>query len=135
MVIAKQQARVNERKYQADLYDRRLRIYEEVRKVMGVATRQGDVPLDDFLRFQMAVSEADFLFGDDVVSYLKTFRERCVDLGRWNDEFRTPVSARPSDFDLKKVVDEKYKALRWVTGQYDPAKALFRKYLQLAGER
>lgn len=129
---AQQQTRVNERKYDADLYDRRLRIYEETRRVMGVALRQGDVPLEDFLRFQVNIADADFLFGDDVVSYLNVFRQRCVDLGMWNDEFRTPAESRPPDFDLQKVIKEKYAASRWIIEQHEPAKALFRKYLHLA---
>jgi hypothetical protein len=129
---ARQQAHVNQRKYAADLYDRRLRIYEELRRVMGVAIRQGDVPLEDFLRFQVGISDADFLFGEDVISYLETFRQRCVDLGRWNDEFRTPVISRPPDFDLQKIINEKYAALRWIADQHEPAKSIFKRYLHLA---
>jgi uncharacterized ubiquitin-like protein YukD len=130
-VIAWQQMKVNQRKYDADLYDRRLRVYEEVRKLLSIATREGDVSTRDVLLFRVAVSEADFLFGSDVSIYIEQLYKRAIDLGRWSDEMRTPKEARPADYDHKKVVDEKYNALRWLAAQYEPAKNLFGEYLAI----
>ncbi|MFN4017453.1 MAG: hypothetical protein ACK4JB_19090 [Reyranella sp.] len=129
---ARQQAKVNERKVEADLYDRRLKIYEEVRRVLGVAMRKGDVPVEDFLQFSAGIADADFLFGDDVVEYLKALRERCNNLGLWNDLLRVPPESRGPDHDHQKIVKDKYDTARWIVAQHEPAKQLFKKYMHLA---
>lgn len=130
--IAREQGRVNERKVEVDLYDRRLKVYEEVRRVLGVAMRKGDVPVEDFVQFSAGIADADFLFGDDVVEYLQVLRERCNKLGLWNDLVRVPPESRGPDHDHQKIVKDKYDAARWIVAQHEPAKVLFKRYMHLA---
>lgn len=130
--IAYQQMRIAHRKLQTDQYERRLRVYEEIRKLLSIATAKGDLPFEDLLRFRTAVSEADFLFGPEVMSYIEELYKHGCDLGMWNDMFRTPAQARGEDYDHRKVVESKYKELRWVTAQYEPARQLFKKYLNIS---
>jgi len=131
-VIAWQQMKINHRKLQADQYDRRLRIYEEVRKILSLAMRDGDLSTEALLQFRTSVSEADFLFGPEVMKYIEEIYSRGLNLWRWNEEYRTPKDARAPDYDHKKVVSEKYKELRWLVGQFEPAKQMFKKYLDIS---
>lgn len=130
--IARQQAKVNERKVEVDLYDRRLKVYEEVRRVLGVAMRKSDVPVEDFLQFSAGIADADFLFGDDVVEYLKVLRERCNRLGMWNDLIRIPPESRGDDHDQQKYIKDKHDTAKWIVAQHEPAKTLFKNYMHLA---
>jgi hypothetical protein len=130
--IAYQQMRIAHRKLQTDQYERRLRIYEEIRKLLSIATAKGDLRFEDLLRFRTAVSEADFLFGPEVMKYIDELYKRGCDLGMWNEMYRTPVEARAEDYNHHKVVESKYRELRWLTAQYEPARNVFKKYLDIS---
>lgn len=132
VTIAHQQMRIAHRKLQTEQYDRRLRVYEEVRKLLSIAMAKGDLPFQDLLRFRTSVSEADFLFGPEVMAFIDELYKRGVQLGYWNDEFRTPPEARGLDYNHKKVVSEKYKELRWIVDQFEPARKVFKKYLDIS---
>jgi|SRR5882672_5537469 len=52
--IAWQQWRTNKQKLLLERYDRRLRVYEEVRKILSVILRDAKASYDDLLRFRTA---------------------------------------------------------------------------------
>jgi uncharacterized ubiquitin-like protein YukD len=130
--IAGQQARVNERKYEADLYERRLRIYEEVKRLLSIVTRDANISMQDLLKFRIATSEADFLFGSDVTTYIDNLHKHAVDLAMWNSMFRDSTQEQPPDYDHKTVVERKHRELKWITSQYEPSKEMFKKYLRVS---
>lgn len=68
--IAWQQWKTNRQKLILDRYDRRLRVYEEVRKILSIIFRDDKASYDDLLKFRTAVSEADFLFGSEIPKYI-----------------------------------------------------------------
>lgn len=61
--IAWEQMKINRQKLVLDRYDRRLRIYEEVKRLLSIVMRDGKIAMEDLLKFRVATSEADFLFG------------------------------------------------------------------------
>ena len=130
--IAWQQWRINQRKLVMDRYDRRLRVYEEVKKILSIAMREADVNAEDLLRFRASVSEADFLFGPEIPSYLDEIYQRGLVLRRRNQEYRDYTQEQPEGYDHKKVVEEKYQALKWLADQFEQAKEKFRKYLDIS---
>lgn len=130
--IAYQQYKMNQLKVRLDRYDRRLKVYEEVRRVLSVIMRDADVSLDELLKFRIATSEADFLFGKEIPEYLDELYKRGVNLRRWNDEYRDYTQVKPEGYDHQKVVGEKHKELQWLVAQFDPAKAKFKPYLDVS---
>ena len=68
--IAWQQWKTNKKKLFLDLYDRRLKIYEELRQILSIILRDARASYDDLMKFRRAVSEADFLFGSEITSYI-----------------------------------------------------------------
>jgi len=68
--IAWQQWQTNQQKLNLDRYDRRLRIYEEVVKILSIIMRDAKVSDEALLKFRIATSEADFLFGADIPAYI-----------------------------------------------------------------
>lgn len=131
--IAWQQLKTNQQRLKLERYDRRLRVYEEVRKILSIIVRDAKVSLDDLFKFHTSVSEADFLFGPEIPEYIDEIFKRGVSLRRWNKEYRDFKQEVPEGYDHKKVVDEMHKELTWLTEQFEPAKQKFRKYLNLSG--
>lgn len=130
--IAWQQAWTNRQKLVLDQYDRRLRIYEEVRKILSIIVRDAGATTEDLLKFRTSVSEADFLFGSEIMTYIEEIYSRGLKLWQWNQEYRDSTQQQPPGYDHKKVVEEKYKELRWLAEQFNPAKERFKKYLDVS---
>jgi hypothetical protein len=130
--IAWQQWQTNRQKLKLDRYDRRLRVYEEVRKILSIIVRDAKASTQDLLQFRTSVSEADFLFGPEVVDYIDQIYKSGLNLGRWTQEYRDYTQAKPAGYDHAKVVEEMHRELEWLAAQFEPAKQLFRKYLNVA---
>lgn len=130
--IAWQQWNTNKMKLNLERYDRRLRVYEEVKKILSVIFRDADASLEDLLNFRTSVSEADFLFGPEIPKYIDEVYKRGVSLRRWNMEYRDSSEEKPKGYDHQKVVDEMHKELTWLTEQFEPAQNLFKPYLDIS---
>jgi hypothetical protein len=130
--VAWQQWKTNQQKLILDRYDRRLRIYEEVRKILSIIARDAKASIDDLLKFRTSVSEADFLFGPEIPAYIDEIYRRGLNLGRWTEEYRDYTQEKPEGYDHQKVVSEKHKELTWLVEQFEPAKDKFRPYLDIS---
>lgn len=131
--IAYQQFKTNRQKLKLEHYDRRLRIYEEVRKILSIIVRDAKANTQDLLKFRTSVSEADFLFGPEIPTYIDEIYTHGLNLWRCNQEYRDYTQGTaPEGYDLNKIVDEKHKELLWLTDQFEPAKRKFKKYLDLS---
>jgi len=130
--IAWQQWKTNQQKLVLDRYDRRLRVYEEVRKILGIILREGKASYEELLRFWGAVSEADFLFGPEITDYISEIYKRGVNLQFWTEQYRDYTQEKPDGYDHQKVVDSKHAEFEWFSKQYEPAKHKFRKYLDIS---
>jgi uncharacterized ubiquitin-like protein YukD len=119
--IAWEQTKINRQKLVLDRYDRRLRIYEEVKRLLSIVTRDADIAMEDLLKFRVATTEADFLFGSDVTAYIDGLYKHAVDLAMWNSMYRDSTQQRPPDYDHKTVVEGKHRELKWITSQYEPS--------------
>lgn len=130
--IAWQQWKTNQQKINLERYDRRLRVYEEVTKILSIILRDANATMEDLLRFRTSVSEADFLFGPEIPKYIDEIYKRGLNLGRWNAEYRDYTQKIPEGYDHNKVVAEKHKELKWLSEQFEPAKEKFKKYLNIS---
>lgn len=130
--IAWQQWRTNQQKLNLERYDRRLHVYEEVRKILSIISRDADVDYPDLIEFRTSVSEADFLFGPEISKYLDEIFERGLKLRRWNKQYRDSTQEKPEGYDHQKVVNGMDEELTWLTEQFGPAKEKFRKYLDIS---
>jgi hypothetical protein len=130
--IAWQQWKTNRQKLNLERYDRRLRVYDEVRKILSIIVRDANASFEDLLKFRTSVSEADFLFGPEIPVYLDEIYKRGLNLHSWNKQYRDCTQDKPEGYDHEKVVDEMHKELIWLTNQFEPAKEKFRKYLDIS---
>lgn len=130
--IAWQQWKTNQQKLNLERYDRRLVVYEEVMKILSIIVRDADAEYEDLLKFRTSVSEADFLFGEEIPVYIDEIYKRGINLHRWNKEYRDDSQEIPESYDHKKVCDEMHKELVWLSEQFGPAKEKFKKYLDIS---
>jgi hypothetical protein len=66
-VVQYAQWRTANQKVVIDLYDRRLKVYEQLGKAIGPVVREGEVSEAAFNEFMIGQADATFLFGDDVL--------------------------------------------------------------------
>lgn len=130
--IAWQQWKTNQQKLILDRYDRRLKVYEEVRQILSVILRDGKASFDDLMKFRRAVSEADFLFGSEIPAYIDEIYQRGVKLQYWYGEYRDYTQTKPDGYDHQKVSDGMHAELSWLMEQLEPAKQKFKKYLDIS---
>jgi len=130
--IAWQQWKTNKQKLILDRYDRRLRVYEEVRKILSIILRDANVSFEDLLKFRTSVSEADFLFGIEITEYIDEIYKRGIQLNYWTGEYRDYTQERPEGYDHKAIVDNMHAELKWLASQFEPAKQKFKKYLDIS---
>jgi hypothetical protein len=130
--IAWQQWKTNQNKLNLDRYERRLHVYQEVIRFISIGIRDADYDNNELLTFRSKVSEADFLFGEEVPKYIDELQKRAVNLHRWNKEYRDYSQPKPEGYNHEKVVDEMHKELLWVSSQLEPARNIFKKYLNVS---
>ena len=130
--IAWQQWQTNRQKLNLERYDRRLHVYEEAIKILSIIIRDAKASTEDLLKFRTSVSEADFLFGPEIPEYIDQIYKRGLKLLCWNEEYRDYTQEKPEGYDHNKVVEEMRKELTWLSEQFEPAKKIFRKYLDIS---
>lgn len=130
--IAWQQWKTNRDKLNFDRYERRLKVYEEVVRFISIGIREANYENDELMNFKPKVSEADFLFGDEVFKYINELQERAVNLSYWNKEYRDYSQPKPENYDHKKIVEGKHKEILWISSQDESARKLFKKYLDVS---
>jgi hypothetical protein len=130
--IAWHQWKTNRQKLVMDRYERRLRVYEEVQRILRITLRDFKPGIEDLLKFQTSVSEADFLFGSEIRDYIDEIYRRGLNLQRCNQEYRDFTQQAPPGYDHKKVCDEMNKESTWFTEQFGPAKEIFKRYLDIS---
>lgn len=79
--VAITQRRIQEKQMQQDLFDKYFAIYTKVAEfVLCVLRADGKFEMRDFRRFLFAVEEAEFLFGQEVNTYMQEIREKAKHL-------------------------------------------------------
>ena len=126
--VAWQQWRNTQSKLALDLYDRRIHVYEQVRRILSIIMRDAHATYDDLLAFRSATSQADFLFGPEIPRYLDEIYERAVKLEYWTKEYRDYAQPRPEGYDHDRVVAGKHAELEWLSKQFEPALEKFKRY-------
>jgi hypothetical protein len=119
------QWRTANQKVVIDLYDRRLKVYQQLEKAIGPVLREGEVSAAAFKEFMIGQADATFLFGEDVQEYLKSLRKCFAALLGMTKEF---IDNSP---ERAKLVETKSKYLLEIVTFYDTAPRLFAPYMKL----
>ena len=125
--IAFRQWQIARNKLKLDLYDKRMVVYEVVRKTLGIATGHGKLTQDDEIAYLSGVRTAQWLFGPEVSKYLQeTLWHKIVDLGLHNT-----MSSGPAGDERARHIHARAETFRWLADQYKEFDKLCSPYLQL----
>jgi len=132
--IAWQQWKGNQLKLKMERYDRRLRIYQEVVKMLRTCAN-GD--LREFaliVDFGAATAEGDFLFGPEIRQYIDDITSRAANLRQAKVQYKDYTQPVPAGYDHEKIVNEMSAQVSWFTEQLVGfvAKNKFGQYLNIS---
>jgi len=129
--IAYQQWRTNRDRLALDKYDRRMKIFDEVKKLVTIVNCAPEVSIDDLQLFRAATAEADFLFDKDVQAYRDELYRRGLNLWQANQERNDDTG----NHDKGEVVRQCDEEVKWFNDQATGAVEVFRPYLDVSGGR
>jgi hypothetical protein len=124
-VVQYAQWRTANQKVVIDLYDRRLKVYQQLEKAVGPVLREGEVSGAAFKEFMIGQADATFLFGEDVQEYLKSLRKCFAQLMSITNEV---IEKSP---DYAQLRDIKSKHIAEIIAFYDTAPRIFAPYMKL----
>lgn len=125
--IAWQQMKINQRKLELDLFDRRMKIYEEIIIFLNSITQNDRIIMSDLIKFQNATSHADFLFQPEISEYIKEICDHSFEFQRWVKKDSQPqINAADQD----EIINGKQKEFDWLIEQYEHAKIKFFPYFK-----
>jgi hypothetical protein len=125
LVVQYMQWRTANQKVVVDLYERRLKVYEQLSKAIGPVLREGEVNGEALRDFMVGEADAKFLFGEEVIAYLENLRRSFA----WMSSFSNKVIDQASN--RGDLIDIKYKHLREITAFYEVAPDIFAPYMKL----
>ena len=131
VLLAWQQWRVADDKLRLDLFDRRYKVYDATRKFLAVILREASFTDSQLLEFYAGTSDAEFLFGADVVNYLDQIRHRAIDM-RTAQQLFEPL---PVGVERSRHVQTAHDNLLWLNDQITAMTKTFTPYLGFANVR
>jgi hypothetical protein len=130
--IAIRQWLTNRQRVKLDIFDRRFRVFLEVRKVLSSVIPEGSASNERFLRFRTGVAQSYFIFGPEIETYLDEIYSHGIKLAYADGQRRSPKEQRAEDHDSMKFSKEVHTHLTWLMGQLPVAKEKFKKYLDVS---
>jgi hypothetical protein len=131
VVIAWQQWRIADNKLRLDLFDRRYKVYDATRKFLAVIMREATFADSQLFEFYAGTSDAEFLFGADVVDYLGQIRKRALHM-RTAQQLFEPL---PVGDERSRHVLAAHDDLSWLSDQITAMTEVFTPYLGFANVR
>lgn len=132
--IAYQQWQGNKLKLKMERYERRLRVYQEVVKMLKQCTNGDLREFAAIVDFGAATAETDFLFGSEIRQYLDEISTRAAKLRSANAQYKEFVQPHPPGYDHNQIVTEMGTQTAWFVDQLvnSVAKNKFGKYLNIS---
>ncbi len=130
--IAWQQWKTNQRKFNLDRYDRRLKVYQETLKFIQMVCREAKVSIPDLFNFYAATAEADFLFTPEIREYLDEIFSRANKLNTANTLYRDYTMPPLDGYNHKEVCDSMHEQTTWFLDQPKSALEKFKVFLNVS---
>ncbi|MBB4768630.1 MULTISPECIES: hypothetical protein [Xanthomonas] len=127
--ISFQQYRIAEAKLKLDLYDRRMAVYEGFRELLEVVTLDSIVAVN-LAKFRACIGHAEFLFGVDVIKFLRTVEEKYKRLLKLSGKMRS-IKAGTSQESLQDVERQFDEQLDEFLEMDQTGFAVFQRYLSM----
>jgi len=131
-LIAYRQWRNDALRIKLDLFERRHAIYKALMSFLETVFREGQPELEELRRFYRDTSDAYFLCGSTVASYLQQVYKRSVSLRHFEKAAYAARDAGNPD-EASRLYDKAGTELKWLNEQLEAAKDVFADVLLLHG--
>ena len=118
-------------KLRLDLFDRRYKVYDATRKFLAGILRDGKFTNSELFEFYAGTSDAEFLFGADVVEHLAQIRKRALHM----QTAQTLYEPMPVGDERSLHVKAAHDDVLWLTDQITAITKTFAPYLGFANVR
>jgi hypothetical protein len=128
--VAFQQWLTNRRRLKLELFDRRYAVYRATKDAILEVVHKADISDDSCNTYIAATGDSEFLFGQDVVNYLKELWSNMIEVSTFHRLYEQgEIQRKPEEERLKAIADN-HEHLKWFTAQLTGAKDVFSAYLQ-----
>jgi len=118
-------------KLRLDLFDRRYKVYDATRKFLAGILRDSKFTNSELFEFYAGTSDAEFLFGAEVVEHLAQIRKRALHM----QTAQTLYEPMPVGDERSLHVNAAHDDLLWLTDQITAITKTFVPYLGFANVR
>ncbi|EMS96970.1 hypothetical protein H009_14638 [Agrobacterium tumefaciens str. Cherry 2E-2-2] len=134
LVVAFMQWRTAHQKVLLDLFERRLRVYGSVTEAMEMFSSAGplNISLEARMKLQIAMSEARFLFGDEVLLHIETLIDDMSQIIAKVRRIDSQTVAWPT---REKLIDEVVNISNRIDGWREPFSKLCYPYMRMDQKR
>jgi hypothetical protein len=115
--IAYQQWQGSKLKLKMERYERRLRVYQCVVKMLKQCANGDLREFAVLVEFGAATAEGDFLFGPEIRQYLDEISTRAAKLRSANVQYKDITQPAPAGYDREKIVNEMGAQTAWFVNQ------------------
>ncbi len=131
--ISLQQYQVGHLQFRHELYDRRLKVFQAARSFLSDIARKGAPRFSRCVQFYAEASEAEFLFGTDIVNMIEELYSQGLKLSELNDQLypETGEPGLPVGDERSGVAREKSEVLKKMMENLSKFKKAFKPYLRV----
>jgi hypothetical protein len=131
--FAWRQHNLDKNRLRAELFDRRVAVYDAMKRFVADIISSGTTTLDSLVAMLRETRHAQFLFksSDDIAGFIKHFYNRGVDL-KFTKKEHESIRSSQEESKRHRLINRENDLLRWFTDQSDVIDDKFRPYLQLA---
>jgi hypothetical protein len=117
----------------AELFDRRIAVYDAMKRFVANITTSGTTTLDSLRTMLRETRHAQFLFksSDDIFGFIKHFYKQGLDL-KFTRQDHEGIRSPQEESERLRLVKKEHDLLDWFGKQGDAIDDKFRPYLQLA---
>ncbi|MBU0683866.1 MAG: hypothetical protein ABIH85_02390 [Candidatus Omnitrophota bacterium] len=124
--IAYAQWKINQRRLQHELFDRRIKVYQDVAAYIANILVSGKVKKEEIFPFLRDTKHSVFIFDKEIADYVDEIQKKANSLLSLYIQRKVLQGER-----LDKAVNEEEKILTWLTNELNKLPEKFEKFLKL----
>lgn len=110
--MVKAQAKFQNDSFCYQLYDRRMKIYTSVEKVLLTIVQSGDISSEQLSEYKWGINDAAFLFGNDVKETLDNIYKAMVELHTVSQKVKHNIESKNLSSEHHKLCDRESELLK-----------------------
>lgn len=129
--ITWQQYHLGQRHFRHELYDRRLRVFQAARSFLSDIAKDGKARFHRCVQFYAETSEAEFLFGNDIVTLVEDLYSRGLNLAELSEQLypETGDPGLPVGAERTRIAKQRSEVLKNMTDDLGKLRQAFQPYL------